>query len=149
MTSLLNTETIVEMTQEIWTALLADEGHLRPGGGGTEGGEMSATITIAGEWNGTCCLTCSGPAARHAAMVMFGMTEDEITDEEVRDAIGELINVVGGNLKGVLPGPTELSLPTVHADMPFEVPGSLELGWEVNFTWMDEPVVVTVWTEAD
>ncbi|HWE53986.1 MAG TPA: chemotaxis protein CheX [Acidimicrobiales bacterium] len=144
MTSDLNTETIVEMTQEVWTALLADDGHLRPGGHG--GGAMAASISISGVWNGTACLTCSEPAARHAAAVMFGMSQAEITDEEVHDAIGELINVVGGNIKGILPGPTELSLPTVHADEPFAVPTDLELGWEVNFTWLDEPVGVTVWT---
>ena len=143
MTSTLTTETIVEMTQEIWSALLSDEGHLLPGGG--DGGELSATVSITGAWNGTACLACSESAARHAARVMFEMTDDELTEAEIRDAIGELINVVGGNIKGILPGPTELSLPTVH-DGAFEVPGHLELGYKVGFTWMDEPVVVTVWT---
>ena len=143
MTSTLTTETIVEMTQEIWNALLCDEGDLRPGGVG--GGELAATITISGAWNGTACLSCSRSAARHAARAMFDMTDDELTPAEVRDAIGELINVVGGNIKGILPGPTELSLPTVH-DGPFEVPGHMELGYNVTFTWLDEPVVVTVWT---
>ena len=147
MTSTLTTETIVEMTQEIWTALLADDGNLHPGGRG--GGELSATVSISGAWNGTACLTCSETAARHAAGVMFGMTDDEISRDEVFDAIGELINVVGGNIKGILPGPTELSLPSVHADEPFEVPGHLQLGYNVTFTWLDEPVVVTVWTEDD
>ena len=143
MTSTLTTETIVEMTQEIWSALLSDEGHLLPGGMGD--GELSATVTITGAWNGTTCLSCSETAARHAARVMFDMTDEELTADEVRDAIGELINVVGGNIKGILPGPTELGLPVVH-EGPFEGPGQLELGYRVTFTWLDEPVVVTVWT---
>ena len=146
MTYTLNAETIVEMTQEIWTALLCDNGELRPGGAG--GGERSASISITGAWNGTTVLTCSASAVRRAAAVMFGMTEDEVGAEELTDAIGELINVVGGNIKGILPGPTELSLPSVHEGT-FEVPGHFQLGWDVQFTWTDEPVRVTVWAEDE
>ncbi len=143
MTSSLTAETIVEMTQGIWTTLLADEGHLLAGG--EDGGEMSATVSMSGAWNGTACLTCSESAARRAAGLMFDLPDEELGGNEISDAMGELINVVGGNIKGILPGPTELSLPTLH-DGPFEVPGHLELGYKVLFTWLDEPVVVTVWT---
>ncbi len=146
MTSALTSETLVEMTQEIWTVLLSDEGDLLPGG--VDGGEMSATISLSGAWNGTACLTCSRSAARRAASLMFELPDDELSGDEIADALGELINVVGGNIKGILPGPTDLSLPTLH-EGPFQVPGHLELAYKVLFTWLDEPVVVTVWTDAD
>ena len=150
MTTTLSADVIVEMTRDIWTALLSDEGGLTPGyplhGDANPSHEMSATIEISGDWNGTCCLTCSESAARHAACVMFDMADDELTDAEISDAIGELINVVGGNIKGILSGNTELSLPTVHPQGSFNVPGHLELGYKVTFTWLDEPVIVTVWT---
>lgn len=143
MTAALSSETIVEMTREIWTVLLSDEGDLLTGG--VDGGEVSATVSMTGAWNGTACLTCSRSAARRAARLMFDLPDDELTDQEIDDAMGELINVVGGNIKGILPGPTDLSLPTLH-EGPFRVPGHLELGYKVLFTWLEEPVVVTVWT---
>lgn len=145
MTTELTTATIVEVTQEVWTALLADDG-LRTGGQG--GGDMTASVSISGVWNGAALLTCSDSAARHAAAAMFGMAQDEVSCEEVRDAVGELINVVGGNIKSILPGPTELSLPSVHGAAADPVPVGFELGWQVNFTWLGEPVGVAVWTDA-
>ena len=144
--SALTSETLVEMTQEIWTVLLSDAGELVPGG--VDEGEVSATISLSGAWNGTACLTCSRTAARHAARLMFDLPDEELTAAEISDALGELINVVGGNIKGILPGPTDLSLPTLHEE-PFRVPGHLELAYKILFTWLDEPVVVTVWTDSD
>ena len=145
MTGALTSETLVEITREIWTALLADEGHLLPGGVG--GGEISAAVSLTGACNGTACLTCSRGAARRAASLMFELPDEELTGDEIDDAMGELINVVGGNIKGVLPGPTSLSLPSVQ-EGPFHAPGHLDLGYKVLFTWLDEPVAVTVWTDA-
>ena len=36
-----------------------------------------------------------------------------LDDEDVEDGLGELANVVGGNVKAVLPGPSVLGLPEV------------------------------------
>ena len=51
--------------------------------------------------------------ARRAARAMFGCGDDEVGDAELADAFGELANQVGGSVKGLLPGPSTLSLPTV------------------------------------
>ena len=103
--------------------------------------------TISGEWNGTVCVSCSQLAARHATSAMFGMEDDELTADEINDAVGELVNVVGGNIKSLVPGPSVLGLPTVIEGLPVALPTNLELAHEVRFSWMAEPVVVTVWTE--
>jgi hypothetical protein len=36
-----------------------------------------------------------------------------LEDDDVRDAVGELVNVIGGNLKALLPGDTAISTPLV------------------------------------
>ena len=156
MTSALTVEAITELARDTWTSLLADEhGLLPPPGGDTTpgseaaAGSIAATVDISGEWNGTACLSCSVAAGRRAAAVMFEMEDDELTAAEVADAVGELINVVGGNIKGLLPNPTSLSLPVVHDAADFELPAHLELALEVRFTWIDEPVMFTVWTAED
>lgn len=154
MTPLLTVEAMTELARDTWTSLLADEDGLLPRLAGGEAASLSAagsaaiaaTVDISGEWNGTACLSCSMAAARRAASVMFGMDEDELSQEEVNDAVGELINVVGGNIKGLLPNPSTLSLPVVHDGTDLELPAHLELALEVRFTWIDEPVMFTVWT---
>ena len=57
--------------------------------------------------------------------------------------------MVGGNIKSLLPGPTELSLPEIHTDSVLPAASHLELAHEVKFSWMTEPVVVTVWKRTD
>jgi chemotaxis protein CheX len=146
--TVLTTELVSQVTQEIWAAMLAadSESPLLPGD--LESKEVVAQIHISGEWNGTVCLHCSNLAARHATSTMFGLPDDDLTPADVQDAVGELVNVVGGNIKGLVDGPSELSLPVVTTEGP--VPpllGHLELAQEVRFSWMAEPVVVSVWTE--
>lgn len=144
--TLLSTETIADLTQEVWNALLAeDRGPLVPDE--VTGEDVVAMATISGGWNGTVCVSCSKLAARHATSAMFGMDDDELTPAEINDAVGELVNVVGGNIKSLVPGPSVLGLPIVIEGAPVARPTNLELAHEVRFSWMAEPVVVTVWIE--
>lgn len=41
------------------------------------------------------------------------MESNELSDSDVADALGEFVNIVGGNIKSALPGPIALSLPLV------------------------------------
>jgi chemotaxis protein CheX len=144
--TLLTTETIADLTQEVWNALLAeDRGPLVPDE--VMGEDVVAMATITGEWNGTVCVSCSRVAARHATSAMFGMEDAELTADEINDAVGELVNVVGGNIKSLVPGPSVLGLPTVVEGTPVRLPTHLQLTHEVRFSWMAEPVVVSVWTD--
>ena len=48
--------------------------------------------------------------------LMMAMDESEpLDDAEVADAVGELVNMVGGNIKSLMPGPSALTLPVVAA----------------------------------
>jgi chemotaxis protein CheX len=146
--SLLTTETVAQLTQEIWAALLAAEGLPELPPGELPGNEVLAMTDISGEWNGTVCLSCSQIAARHATCTMFGIPDEELTEADITDAVGELVNVVGGNIKSLVPGPSVLSLPRVSEGDEGQrlLLGHLELAQEVRFSWMAEPVVVSVWT---
>jgi chemotaxis protein CheX len=148
MMTLLTNESIADLTQQIWDALLPDDGApLLPGD--LPGGEVVAVAEISGEWNGVVCLSCSPRAARHAAAAMFEMADEELTADEITDAVGELVNVVGGNIKSLVPGPTVLSLPQVSEGGMTVLPDHLEQAFEVRFSWMAEPVIVSIWTEAE
>ena len=57
---------------------------------------------------------------------MFDITAAEAVPADLQDALAELSNMIGGNLKTLLPGPSFLSLPTVTEgnDYSLSVPGS-------------------------
>lgn len=93
-------------------------------------GEVSmATICISGGWNGVVFLQTTRTLAKKVAGGMFQMDEETISPDETKDAFGEIINMIGGNLKALLPGPSTLSLPNVvlGTDCSWDVPGGKTL----------------------
>ncbi len=74
---------------------------------------MSASVRISGAWEGAVTIECTAHFARTAAATMFGVALPEVSAADTRDVIGELTNMLGGNVKALLPEPCRLSLPTV------------------------------------
>ena len=76
---------------------------------------LTAAVHFAGEWRGAVLLQCGWPEAlAFSNCLMLGGQESNV-DEDVRDTLGELANMVGGNLKSVLPPGVALSIPSVVA----------------------------------
>jgi len=112
---------IVAVATEVWQHMLGLElvgldaaaAPARTDPAGVTGEPMRATVLISGAFEGSVSLELSDRAARHVAGVMFGIEPYEITPEDAADAIGELANMVGGNLKMLVERPAKLSLPAV------------------------------------
>lgn len=76
---------------------------------------LTAAVHFAGVWQGAVLLQCGLPEAHAFANCLLPGEENSGSDEDVRDALGELTNMVGGNLKSVLPPGVALSIPSVVA----------------------------------
>jgi CheY-specific phosphatase CheX len=74
---------------------------------------LTATISANGAWEGGFVLNCDQEAARDLGGLFFRQEAAELTSAQVQDALAELVNVVGGNLKALFPGPSALGLPVV------------------------------------
>ena len=77
------------------------------------GDRLTATIHLAGDWKGALALECGYRQACAFAARFLSMEKPEIVDDVVRDVLGELTNMIGGNLKCVLAGGLKLSMPSV------------------------------------
>jgi chemotaxis protein CheX len=147
MTDLLFTEDLVtEITSSVWRAFLPESDEIIAIPAAPSDTSLTGSVFISGEWNGLVSLTCSSRAATQAAALMFAAPPDEVSPSDVLDAVGELVNIVGGNIKGMLPPPSGLSLPsvtdgTVHVD----TRAGADLIVDVHLSWMGEPVHVAVW----
>lgn len=88
--------------------------------------KLVATIQIAGEKSLSVILSVCPGVARQAASSMLQMPAGDVTHVDERDVVAELANMVGGNLKSLLPGPLFLSLPTVVEghNLGLQVPGA-------------------------
>jgi chemotaxis protein CheX len=79
-----------------------------------EASAVSASIALSGAFCGVLRATFSEPLARALAGTMMAQEPAESTPDDLRDVTGELVNIVAGNLKAVLPSPCQLSLPQVQ-----------------------------------
>lgn len=70
-------------------------------------------VRIQGGWNGAVVLHCGVELLRLASKAMLGVSPEAATRDDLRDSLGELTNITGGNIKAILPGPSTLSLPMV------------------------------------
>jgi chemotaxis protein CheX len=74
---------------------------------------MTSFVYLAGEWNGAVLLECNRRQACHFAGRILSMDPPQDVDDDVRDVLGELANVIGGNMKSGMATGVRLSMPTV------------------------------------
>jgi chemotaxis protein CheX len=111
----LHNKDVINIIQEVFSSMLALEVsplEAKPAAPENER-KISASVGIAGEWNGTVTLQCSADTACRLAGAMLAMDPLPDVDDDVKDVLGELANIVAGNIKSMLPGPSSLSLPCV------------------------------------
>ena len=84
--------------------------------GVTAGKHIVGTVGFAGAVMGNVGIFVSRQFAREMTAAMLGMTVDDIgSDEEVHDVIGEVCNMVGGDLNEIwttAPGPGSMAPPS-------------------------------------
>lgn len=106
---------------------------------------LTGSVRISGTWEGRVVMCVPFSLARECAAHMHGRLAAALTEDDVRDAWGELVNVVGGNLKALLPSPSHLALPEVTETttwVPAE-PGSVSLN-TITFACLGERMRLTL-----
>jgi len=77
------------------------------------GDRLTAAVHLAGDWNGAVVLECDRWQACRFAGRFLSSDPPEAVDDVVRDVLSELANMIGGNLKPLLPRGIRLSTPSV------------------------------------
>lgn len=134
---------LAQVTQDVWTLVLS------VGLGPTDDEDVpfpriEGLVLISGAWEGAVLLSCSEGFALHAARTMF--ETDDLPEEDVFDALGELTNMIGGAVKALLNGETHLSIPTVARRSTPQPPiGGAVCARLISFRSAAEPVAVSLW----
>lgn len=136
-------EDIREITRSIWetlfTAPLASSVAVEE----LSDPVVTGCVHIVGAWDGAVLLQCGEELAMRLAAELFRSPVPSADD--VRDTVGELTNMLAGNIKAVLPEPARISLPTVSfgSDHDLSVMGAAALA-VVPFRCGGSPLVVTL-----
>ncbi len=68
--------------------------------------QITGCVQISGEWQGAVVIQTTHRFASQAASVMLDQPEASLTDEDLRDTLAEITNMIGGNIKSQVPGPS-------------------------------------------
>lgn len=117
---------LTELTSGVWEAFLGMSADPVSPETPIGGRVYTSYVNISGGWEGCVSIVIPEPLARQVAGAMFGMDDGELGSAEVADAVGELANIIGGNIKGMIEEPSALSLPmvAVGTDYAVVVPGT-------------------------
>ncbi len=145
-------EEILEITEATWQSILGLDIRPRtlPASIDVTEGSLIGKVEVSGAWNGAVVLLGSRKLAQAAAAVIFAHESGEATDQDAVDAMYELTNIIGGNIKSLLPEPCQLSLPSVETmnDAEVQMP-EMERVSEFMFDCQNEPLLVSVWKRQD
>lgn len=131
------------VTQQIWESVLGRDALPGAPEPGPSALGLEACVHITGGWEGTVSVATTDELARRLTEEMFAMSAGEASEEEILDANGEMANMIGGNVKALMPGPSQLSLPTVAHGSPMAFPGT-SVALVECFDVEGQPFVVTV-----
>ncbi len=106
-------EDLEHVVETVFATMLGLE--LQPAAGPPARAEkmITAAVHYAGAWRGAILLECSREQLERFAARLTGLALEEIDEEDARDAIGEVVNMIGGNMKSILTPGVALSVPTV------------------------------------
>lgn len=140
----LNEVDLREVIETVWVAALGVDvmgpaGSIPP----PPQGSLCGCVQITGAYTGAVMVSVSERLALRAASAMLDTPPGAVTPDDLRDALGEIANMTGGNVKALLPGPSRLSLPSVVSGTAYTVstPGAA-IVQEIAFQVMGERILV-------
>lgn len=141
-TELIDEATIQSIADDAWTALVGEDELLLPLPGELPADVLSSWVDVVGPWTGSVVLTTGRQTAADLTRALLGETAPELLEyEDVADAFGEIANVVGGNIKAALPGPSGLSLPDVGDAPGVRNPADV---CRLDVLWRGQPLTISV-----
>ncbi|GIG30418.1 chemotaxis protein CheX [Cellulomonas marina] len=147
MSTAVDTEQVYAVAAAVFAAMIdGDEGLLTPWYGDLPLVEepLSAWVDLHGELPGRAALVCEAATAHDLTRALLMMEADEeVDDQDLVDAFGEIANVVGGNVKSLLPVQDTLGLPEVAHGHPPAAEG--HVAQELRLSWRGQLIVVTIW----
>jgi hypothetical protein len=143
-------QSVVPMAQDLFTAMVDGEpGLLLPMEALEEpiADPLYAWVDIVGPAvSRTLVVTARETADRLARSLLLKEDDEPVTLEDVQDALGEVANVVGGNLKAMMPEGSSLTLPVVEHTEPS---ASRPADHEQALLWWGGPILIQLWTSTN
>jgi chemotaxis protein CheX len=136
---------LARIVESVFATMLDIEVHECEAPWSPNGENLTAVLHLAGDWKGVVLLECSRRQACNFASRFLSIDPPESVSDDVRDVLGELVNMIGGNMKFLLAPGLRLSTPSVvdGSDYCLRVCGTV-VAHRLAFQWADAPIWVTI-----
>jgi len=108
-----STEQITQIVESVFMTMMSLDVSPCDASWNHNGDRLTSFVHLTGDWNGAVLLDCNPRQACLFAGLILSMDPPDIVDDDVRDVLGELANMIGGNMKCSMPTGVRLSMPTV------------------------------------
>jgi chemotaxis protein CheX len=142
----ISVNSLVRIVQSVFTTMMSLEVLQVDAPFCPDGERLTSFVCLTGGWNGAVLVECSSRQACRFAGLFLCLDPPDSVDDDVRDVLGELANVISGNMKAVMPVAVRLSMPTVmegHFDL--RICGS-QLAERLSFECTEGSFWITVLT---
>jgi chemotaxis protein CheX len=103
---------VQQYTQLVCSTLLGYEVNPLPGSYDISSADtVSGSVQVTGKWHGIIMISLPSTMVNTLTENLFSLEPGKASTEDRKDAVGELINMIGGNIKALLPQPSTLSVP--------------------------------------
>lgn len=144
---LTDVDPVLTIAQDLFSTMIDGEpGHLYPWVGDAPSliDARYTWVDVSGPVVTRVMLMTGRETGEHLTRALLAMDESEpVSDVDFADAVGELANVVGGNVKSLVTNPGSLTLPVVTHEEPDMSAGFCLL--ETYFGWKGAPLGVSLW----
>lgn len=142
--TIIDQDQALAIAQEIFTALV-DGGETTLAQAGDPGKyhpALHAYIDVQGATPLRVTLTGHAETATELAraLMMYG-PDDDVPSDEIADAYGELANIIGGNIKSLLPEGSHLGFPVVSGDPQATTPAA---DLRLHVSWRGRPLTLSI-----
>ncbi len=104
---------LVQIVQSVFSTMIGLEIAPCSDPWSPDGNRLTAAVHLSGDWNGVVLLECERRQACAFAARFLSIETPDTVDDTVRDVLGEVANMIGGNLKCVVTRGISLSMPSV------------------------------------
>jgi len=139
---------IQEYTQLICSTLLGFEVQPLPGSYAASP-TQTASVQVTGKWNGAIVLSLPPTLVDTLTETLFSLESGKASIEDKKDAVGELINMIGGNIKALLPAPCVLSVPLLALEGHTMQFPSTEMVTHCQFDCHGKPFALSLFEQVD
>jgi chemotaxis protein CheX len=110
-----NTEMVTQIVESVFVTMMDLEVFPSTEPWAPSRERLTAAVHFSGAWHGAMLFECEPWQACRFAALFLSMDPPETVNDDVRDVLGEMANMIGGNIKCAVAMGLQLSMPTVSA----------------------------------